>query len=74
MKIQSESIIKKCKHSLHIILSISELEEMLNITDQDKAECPYEGDSGCDDCKKGLDQETCEELYEEWLIEQACDG
>ena len=49
-------------------MNISELEEMQNITDEDMMECPFQGDYGCDDCKKGLDIETCEELYEEWLI------
>ena len=52
------------------VLSISEMESILGITDEDKTTCPFEGENGCDDCKKGLDQETCEELYEQWLIEQ----
>lgn len=51
-------------------MSILEMEEQLGINDKDKISCPYEGENGCDDCKKGLDQETCEELYEQWLIEQ----
>ena len=48
------------------------MEGVLGIADDDKIDCPFEGDSGCDDCKKGLNQETCEELYEAWLIEQLC--
>ena len=51
-------------------LSIVELEEALGITDKDTVECPFVGDNGCEDCKQGLDIETCEELYKEWLLEQ----
>lgn len=46
------------------------MEEALGITDEDKAKCPFAGDNGCEDCMQGLDIETCEELYEEWLLEQ----
>ena len=49
------------------IMSIAEAEEMLEITEEDKVECPY-GD--CEDCPYGLDATACEELYEEWLLEQ----
>lgn len=52
------------------ILSISKMESYLGITDQDKCECPYQGENGCEDCKINLNPETCEELYEEWLEEQ----
>ena len=50
-------------------LSIVELEEALGITDKDKVECPFVGNNGCEDCKQGLDIDTCNEMYEEWLLE-----
>lgn len=49
-------------------MSISELEELAGITEEDKEICPYSGSEGCDDCKLGFDVDGCEELYEIWLI------
>ena len=51
-------------------LSIVELEEALGITEKDKNECPFTGENGCEDCQQGLDIDTCNEMYEEWLLEQ----
>ena len=51
-------------------MSIVELEEALGITDKDKKECPFVGDNDCEDCQQGLDIDTCNEMYEEWLLEQ----
>lgn len=48
-------------------MSISEAEDHLGITESDKVDCPF-GD--CENCKKGLNPETCEEMYEEWLMEK----
>jgi len=51
-------------------MSISEMESVLGIRNEDKIECPHMGDHGCDDCKIGLNLETCIEAYEEWLMEK----
>ncbi|MCK5012943.1 MAG: hypothetical protein KAS66_03920 [Candidatus Omnitrophica bacterium] len=51
-------------------MSIVELEESLGITEKDKNECPFTGENGCEDCQQGLDIDTCNEIYEEWLLEQ----
>lgn len=50
-----------------------ELEEMAGIKEEDKSDCPYVGeDLTCDGCKMGLSPETCDELYEQYLIEKIC--
>ncbi len=48
-----------------------ELEEMAGIKEEDKSDCPYVGeDLTCDDCRMGLVPETCEDLYEQYLLEK----
>jgi len=48
-------------------MSICELEDALGIEHKYSVDCP-QGD--CDTCPLGLDAETCESLYEDWLIDQ----
>jgi hypothetical protein len=48
-------------------MSIVEAEELLGIKEEDKVECPYRE---CENCPLGLDANQCEELYEEYLMEE----
>jgi hypothetical protein len=55
-------------------MSIRELEEAAGIRDEDKTECPYQGDRGCDNCTLHLNQETCEEMYIEYLEQKIAES
>jgi hypothetical protein len=43
-----------------------ELEELAGISEKDYVDCPYSDD--CEVCSLGLTVETCEELYEQYLL------
>jgi hypothetical protein len=51
-----------------INISISEMEDYLGIRNRDKIECPYIDENG--DCTLNRDCTDCEELYEQWLMNQ----
>ena len=54
-------------------MGLNELERLTGIKEEDKVDCPHAGWNGaCDTCKLGLSIETCEELYEQYLIERSC--
>lgn len=54
-------------------MGLKELEDLAGIKEEDKIDCPHTGWNGaCDTCKLGLSTETCEELYEQYLMKKSC--
>ncbi len=49
-------------------MSITELEDMAGISEDDKEACPFADGGDCFNCRFHIDPVDCEQIYAEWLL------